>query len=376
MPFEVSTIMDRRHEFVRFARHEGANIRALCRQFGIAPNTAYKWLERYASSGDAGLADQSRRPHTSPARTTPDTEAIVLALRDQHPTWGGRKLQRRMQTLGYAAVPAPSTITAILRRHDRLQGPRVDQPRTYGRFERPTPNDLWQLDFMGHRAMGTGRIHPLSVLDDHSRFGIGLFACAHERSELVQAHLITCFQAYGLPTAILADNGPTWGSSHPGAITWLEAWWIRLGIRVLHGRYRHPQTQGKVERWHQTIDRDLFQFQVVRDLTAAQAAFNAFRHVYNTDRPHEALALDVPSDHYHPSPRSYPETLPEIVYSDDHTVHLVKRAGWIWFGGRMIFISEALRGLPVGVRPTLIDGVFVVRFCDQAIKRIDLRAHS
>lgn len=376
MPFEVSSLMDRRREFVHFAVQDGANIRALCRQFGIMPNTAYKWIARFQAEGDAGLADRSHRPHTSPTRSTAAVEAQVLAVRTAQPTWGGRKIHAWLRDRGgLPTPPVPSTITAILARHDCLAGPGVGQPRAYGRFERAAPNELWQLDFMGHRPLRSGRVHPFTVLDDHSRFAIALVACAHEQAALVQQHLIACFRDYGLPAAILADNGATWGSSHPGALTWLAAWWMRLGIQVLHGRPYHPQTQGKVERWHQTIATDVFQFGQFLNLAAAQRAFDTFRATYNTDRPHEALGMAVPVDRYLPSPRPYPDILPEITYSADHTVHRVNSAGRITIDRRPVFISEALRGLPVGVRRTAVDGVVVVRFCQQAITRIDLRVH-
>lgn len=374
MPFEVSTLMEQRLTFVLLALQEGANIRALCRQSGVSSKTAYLWMARYRAAGADGLVDRSHRPHASPAQTAPEVEAQVLAVRTTHPTWGGRKIHAWLRDRGgLATPPVPSTITAILRRHDRLMGPRVDHPRAYGRFERALPNELWQMDFMGHRAMRRGRVHPLSVLDDHSRFALALVACAHERAGLVQTHLITCFQHYGLPEAILADNGAAWGSSHVGAITWLEAWFMRLGIRILHGRPRHPQTQGKVERWHATIAADVFQFGQFPDLRATQDALDAFRATYNTDRPHEALGMRVPAERYQPSSRPYPQVLPEISYSADHTVHHVNSAGRITIDGHPVFISEALRGLPVGVRPTGVDGVLVVRFCNQAIKRIDRR---
>jgi transposase InsO family protein len=373
MPFEVATIMDQRLAFVLLARVEGANIRALCRRFGISPKTAYTWLRRYAAEGQAGLADRSHRPHASPMQTAPELEAAVLALRTVQPTWGGRKLRASLLALGLREVPAASTITAILRRHDCLTGPRTGEPRALGRFEHATPNALWQLDFMGHRALRQGRVHPLTLLDDHSRFALALVACAHERAELVQQHLIRCFQTYGLPEALLADNGPTWGSSRTHTLTWLEAWLMRLGIRVVHGRPRHPQTQGKIERWHRTIAADVFQFAQFPDLEATQRAFDRFRSTYNTDRPHEALGMQVPGERYLPSARPYPERLPEIEYSPDHTVYRVTGSGRISINQRQIFISEALRGLPVGVRPTSIEGVVVVRFCNQAIKRLDLR---
>lgn len=312
---------------------------------------------------------------TSPRQTPPAVEAEVIALRMAHPTWGGRKIEARLDALGVAKVPTPSTITGILHRHGLID-PATTPPHRFQRFERATPNELWQLDFKGHHPMRTGRVHPLSVLDDHSRFALGLVACAHEQGSLVRQHLIACFERYGLPGAILADNGPPWGGSHPGAMTGLDAWFLRLGIQVIHGRPRHPQTQGKVERWHRTLKTDVFQFGLFRDLAATQAAFDTFRTTYNTERPHEALGMAVPADRYQPSSRPYPQTLPDIVYSDDCTVCRVHYSGTIWFQQRTLFISEALRGLPVGVRPTTVDGVFVVRFCDQAIKRLDLRSGS
>ena len=373
MPFEESTRMDRRLEFVLLARQEGANLRALCRRFGITPNTAYKWLARYQAEGVAGLADRSHRPHTSPRQALPEDEAAVLAVRTTHPTWGGRKIRAWLQAHDHPA-PAASTITTILARHDRLTGPRAGEPQAYGRFEHPVPNALWQMDFMGHRPLGCGRVHPLTVLDDHSRFALGLFACAHEQGPLVQTHLTTIFRAYGLPQAILTDNGPAWGRSRPGVLTRLEAWLLQLGIGVWHGRFRHPQTQGKVERWHGTIATDVFQFQLFPDLAAAQTGFDAYRDEYNTDRPHEAIGLAVPASRYRVSDRSFPDPLPAIGYSDAHTVATVTTGGWIWYAKRRIEVGEALRGLPVGIRPTAEDGVFVVRFCDQDLKRIDLRA--
>lgn len=372
MPFEGKTIVERRLECVLAALQEGANRAALYRHYGIDAKTGRKWIARYLAEGRAGLEDRSRRPRTSPRQTDADREAAVLALRDQHPTWGARKLHARLETLGLVEPPAPSTITSILHRHDRI-GTSRRQPAATTRFARQAPNELWQVDFKGHHALQQGRVAPLSILDDHSRFAIGLFACGHQRGELVQTHLITCFRTYGLPDAILADHGPPWGSAGRGSLTWLTAWWIRLGIRVYHGRPLHPQTRGKVERWHRTLKADLFQFAPFPDLAAAQRGCDRFRTEYNTDRPHEALAMAVPASRYAPSARPYPENLPEIGYSADHTVCRVHQHGTIWFRGRTHFISEALAGLPVGVRPTATDGVFVVRFCDQAITRLDLR---
>lgn len=295
MPFEVKSTMDQRREFVLLATPEGANRRALCRRFGLSPTTGKKWRDRAQADGREALGDHSRRPHTSPAQTPPETEAQVITLRTAHPTWGGRKIHAWLRDRGgLAPPPAPSTITGLLHRHDRID-PATTRPQASTRFEHAAPNDLVPLAFRGHRALRHGRVHPLTLIDDHSRFVLGLWACPHEQGVLVQQHLTACFPRYGLPVALLTDNGPPWGSAWPGAITGLDAWVLRLGIRGVHGRYRHPQTQGTSERWHRTLGTDLCHFGPCSELAAAQAGFDAFRTDDTTDRPHDALGLAVPA---------------------------------------------------------------------------------
>ena len=372
MPFMEKDIMELRQEFVLLADQDGANVRGLCRRYGISPTTGYKWLQRYQAEGLAALTDHSRRPATSPRRTEAATEARVLAARDAHPTWGSRKLHHWLRQQGDAAPPAPSTITAILRRHDRL-APAAETPRPFVRFEHPQANDLWQLDFMGHHPLGQGRVHPLTLLDDHSRFALTLVACANQRRETVETQLQTCFERYGLPEALLADNGPPWGTSGGSGLTGFEIWLIRLGITVVHGRPYHPQTQGKIERFHRTIGLDVFQGRRFADLPAAQDAFDAFRTCYNTERSHQALGGVVPASRYQPSGRSCPATLPPIEYDADEEGRRVSPKGAMAFHGHRIFLSEGLAGLPVGLRPTIRDGEWTVRFCQHELVTLDLR---
>ena len=252
MPWQEQSRMRSREEFVTFARQDGANIAALCRRYGISRKTGYKWLAR-AAAGETGCDDRSRRPHTSPRCTEAAVEAAVLALRAEHPAWGGRKLHHALARQGVVQpLPAPSTITAILDRHGALAEP-VRPSRDDERFEHPVPNDLWQIDFMGQPDLPTGKVHPLTVLDDHSRFALLLAACAAEQAAIVAAQVLTLFRRYGLPRRILTDNGPPWGTAGSPGLTALEAGWLRLGIAVSHGRPLHPQTQGKVERLHGTI---------------------------------------------------------------------------------------------------------------------------
>jgi transposase InsO family protein len=189
----------------------------LCRRFGISRKTGYKWLGRSASEGPAGLGERSRRPGRSPARTEATLEARVVELRSAHPAWGGRKLHRRLLDLGHEQVPAASTITAILRRHGRLEAAESAKHTAFTRFEHAAPNDLWQMDFKGHVALAQGRCHPLTVLDDPSRYALALAARGNERTETVQGHLSALFGHYGLPWRMLMDNGSPWGDdgTHP-----------------------------------------------------------------------------------------------------------------------------------------------------------------
>lgn len=369
--------MDQREEFVRLASARGANKRELCRRIGISSKTGYKLLHRYAAAGRPGLADRSRRPRHSPARTPDAVEQEVLRIRQEsNDAWGGRKIRAAMQRTGHAEVPAASTITAILRRHGKLGVRAGEHPGPYERFERASPNELWQMDFKGHFPLPAGRCHPLTVLDDHSRYAVGLAACGDEQDATVRERLLAVFRRYGLPLAMLMDNGSPWGDAGDQPHTAFTAWLLRLGARVSHGRPYHPQTQGKDERFHRTLKAELLQARSFRDLAHCQSAFDSWRHLYNHHRPHDALALAVPADRYCASPRPFRETLPPIEYGPTDSVRKVDESGCISFKNRPWRIGKAFRGQPIAVRATVEDGVFSVHYCTHRIAAIDLRAAS
>jgi transposase InsO family protein len=376
MPFEGRGVDEVRREFAELANREGANLAELCRRYGVSRPTGRLWRDRYRAAGAAGLAERSRRPRSSPGRTPDGVEAAVLALRDAHPAWGGRKLHHALRAgggLDPGAVPAPSTITAILERHGRLR-PAEERVRPWRRFEREEPNDLWQMDFMGHRALAAGgRVHPLAVLDDHSRFALVLAACPDRRRETVRPRLEAAFRRHGLPRAILADNGPPWGTSGAGGVTALEAWLLRLGVRLLHGRPYHPQTQGKVERFHGTVAAEVFAGPPPADLAACQRRFDVWRDAYNRERPHQALGFAAPLVRWQPAPRPFPDALPEPVYGPDDHVRVVRDQGAISFRNRSRFVGRGLAGERVAVRPTTDDGVFAVVYCSVRVALFDDR---
>ncbi len=355
------------------ASAEGVNVSELCRWFGVSRKTGYNWLLRYAAEGSAGLVDQSRRPLESAGRTSAELEQGVLALRVAHPAWGGRKLRRRLQDLKHVAVPAASTITAILRRHGQLDTRGGAGQANLQRFEHAAPNDLWQMDFKGHFAMTRGgRCHALTVLDDHSRYSIGLRACDNERTETVQGELVEIFRHSGLPRRMLMDNGPPWGDMADQPWTRLTAWLVRLGISISHGRPYHPQTQGKDERFHRTLAAEVLRDRGFNDLLDTQQAFDPRRQVYNTERPHEALSLEVPASRYRASERSYPETLPVIEYAPDVQVRRASLKDVIKFDSRSTRIGRAFSGEPVGVRPTPTAGLYEVFYAHQTLGRFDV----
>jgi len=372
MPWSEVSVMELRGEFVMLACREGANLSALCRRFGISRKTGYKWLAR-AIGGRAELCDRSRRPRRSPQRTPAAMEALVLAVRAKHPCWGGRKIARRLTDLGTQEVPAPSTVTAILRRHGVALGRAGPPQGAFCRFERAHPNALWQMDFKGHFALASGHCHPLTVLDDHSRFNLCLAACENERGTTVQGHLISSFRRYGLPDWVLFDNGSPWGNGPETPYTPLGVWLMRLGIGISHSRPYHPQTLGKDERFHRTLKAELLGGPPFADLARCQQAFDRWRLTYNTERPHEALGMAVPASRYRPSPRAFPERLPPIEYGPDHHVRRVQRNGWISFKASALKLPKAFAGYPVGLVPTMTDGKYNVIFASRCIARIDLR---
>lgn len=371
MPWREVSVMDERREFVHLARQEGANRRELCRRFGIHPDTGYKWLGRFAA-GDAELRDRSRRPHTSPNHSDATVEGLVLSVRDAHPVWGARKIARCLERDGLKP-PALSTVHEILRRNGRVVAP-PGSPRASQRFEMSAPNMLWQMDFKGWRPLaGGGRCHPLTMLDDHSRYALSLEACANEQGSTVQNRLELVFRRYGLPDAFFVDNGSPWGGSSGQRWTRLGVWLLKLGIRVLHSRPYHPQSRGKNERFHRTLEAEVFALRRLRDLDDAQRAFDAWRTVYNFERPHEALDQDVPANRYRPSARSMPSCLPNVEYDEHEIVRIVPSTkDYISFKARRWKVPQAFRGERVAIRPFAVDGQYGVFFGAHQIARIDL----
>jgi putative transposase len=371
MPWWEVSVNEARREFVRLALQEGANRRDLCRRFGIHPATGYKWLSRW-QAGERDLADRWRRPLTSPQRSPAEMEARVAAVRAAHPAWGARKIAAVLRRQGLAA-PAVSTVHAILVRHGLVLPPAGGAAAAL-RFEKEAANLLWQMDFKGWVRLGEGRIcHPLTVIDDHSRFCPGLDACLDQREATVRPRLERIFRRHGLPETLFVDNGPPWGDSGGAPWTRLRVWLTRLGVGLIHARPYHPQSRGKNERFHRSLKAELFSLRRFRDAAELQAALDRWRDLYNHERPHQALDMATPAERYRPSPRPMPDCLPDPVYLPDDILRRVPLTkDYIAFNSRLWKVPAAFRGETLALRPLDRDGTYGVFFAANHVATIDL----
>ena len=347
MPWMEYPVSEQRRVLVRMIE-SGMPVAAAARTCGVSRKTAWKWWRRYESEGEAGLKDRSRARHMQESTPQRVVDAVV-ALRRREDTWGSRKIRKRLLDDGVVGVPAASTITEILRREGLLNEPARPQ-RDLVRFEAAAPNDLWQMDFKGDFTLTTGgRCFPLTILDDHSRYAIAVHAAGNQQLGTVRDVLCDVFTTYGTPKRILCDHGPPWGASGQARFTKLGVWLIEHGVDVTHGRVRHPQTQGKDERFHRTLGEDVLSKQPHWDtLTQVQEAFDDWIPRYNTYRPHDSLNLGYPNDRYQPSPRRFQWDPLPLPYPPNAAVRKVSN-GYISYRARLLRIGRAFNSRHVHV---------------------------
>lgn len=378
MPWRSSSVPAQRFEFVRLAEQGGVSFVELCHRFGIARSTGYKWLGRYEEEGPGGLTDRSRRPRSSPVQTDSDVEELVCGVRRRFPAWGGRKIRGFLMRQGHTRVPAASTITVILRRNGLMEH-EAPPKRGYVRFERAEPNELWAMDFKGDFALTAGgRCYPFGVIDDYSRYSIALAACPNYQTATVKTHLTAAFERYGLPQAILMDNGAPWGATVEHQWNPITVWLCDLRIEAIHTRPHRPQTNGKKERLHLTLDLEVLNTRPGwATLDEVQHAFDAWTPIYNHHRPHESLGeTTVPADRYGPSPRSMPATITEPVYPDHWQLRTVADNSRISYQGHLYRMGKPFRGLTVAIAPTPQPGTYNVYYRHRHIKTLDTQQLS
>jgi transposase InsO family protein len=366
MPWRTMDVQQQRVEFVVAAKRGVQPFGTLCQEFEISRPTGYLWLRRYEQHGVAGIAERSRRPLVSPHRTASDLEQRVIEVRQRYPDWGARKLREILAREGIDL--ARNTIHRILLRHGLVQ--ECDRHRQAPqRFEREQPNQLWQMDFKGPRGWPQP-VGPLSVLDDCSRYVLVLAANGSTQELPVRKQLESAFYSYGMPEAMLMDHGTPWWSQHaPSGRTQLSLWLMRQGIRLCWSRVRHPQTQGKVERFHGSLQR------AWRRRGAPQGALQAwlddYRWEHNQVRPHEALRMKTPASVWRPSEREYDPRPRQWEYPAGSWVLKVDPQGKIEVRGWKWKISKALCG--EWVRLERIDDRVLVYYCTTLFREIDLQ---
>lgn len=354
MPWEETTVLTSRCQFVVAYENNEFPMAELCRSFGISRTTGYKWRDRYREEGPEGLHSRSRAPRHHPQAVPEELREEILACRAQHPTWGARKLHAVLvRRAPQQPWPAPSTIGALL--HQRgLTVPRRRRraaPTPTGLTEPNGPNEVWTADYKGHFALEEGlRCHPLTISDGATRMLLRCQALPQESGELAEPVFIAAFREYGLPCILRTDNGAPFASTGRTGLSHLSARWVKLGITPERIAPGHPEQNGRHERMHGTLKCETAT-PPQHDLRAQQRTFDRFRQEYNHERPHEALGQKVPADLYTPSPREYPVRIPEVTYPADLQVRRVRGKGHIRWQGTLLFVSEALCGEPVGLEP-------------------------
>ena len=363
-------VADERIRFVVEASRGERSLAELCREFSISRPTGYLWLNRYRSGGVAEIAEQSRRPHASPTRTEAGVEQRIVELRHQHPDWGARKLAVLLEREG-VAVPS-STVHRVLLRRGLVRLDDRHSPATR-RFQRERPNQLWQMDFKSPKGWGQAS-GPLSVLDDASRYAVALEHMASARGEAVRERLESAFARCGVPEAMLMDHGQPWFNRQAaGGWTRLSVWLMQQGIRLYFSGVRHPQTQGKVERFHGALEMARRR----RGLPGPehyQRWLDAFRHEYNHLRPHEALAMQTPASRWQPSLRAYQPHPPAWQYPEGAEVKRLEPNGQLIFVGRRWQVAGPLAG--EWVQLVRLDQRVLVFYCDTLVRELDLAAQA
>ena len=371
MAWDERTVEQMREEFVRRVLAQERSKAALCREYGISRPTGDKWLERF-QEGES-MADRSRAPKTFPGRTPPDLEAKIVEIRKAHPALGAVKLRKIMENAGYTDLPCAKTFNNIFHRYGLIEKEASRAATPYQRFEKSVPNEMWQADFKGYFKLGNGiQCHPLNILDDCSRFNLCTEALTNETFDAVKPVMDRLFREYGLPFSFLCDNGNPWGTAQSLGYSRFEVWLMELVILTLHGRPRHPQTQGKEERYNRSFTRECLNSKQLADISHAQFCFDEYRKFYNEVRPHFALDMDVPASRYEVSPRQMPEKIEPWEYGSEYQLCKVKETGYFNYQGQGFFLSEAFAGKTIAVRESHLPGQITLIFRQFKIGRIDL----
>jgi putative transposase len=374
MPWKTSSVMEEKLRFILEYERGEHSMTELCQRYQVARETGYVWLRRYRETGIAGLLERSRAAQRHPNQTSADVEQAVLELRQAHMRWGPRKLKRILERDEPGRHwPAASSIGALLQREGlviarkkRAHTPPYSAPLAHAQ----DANRVWCADFKGwFRTADGARIDPLTISDAHSRYLLRCQAVEKTNTARVQAIFEAAFREYGLPQAIRTDNGAPFASRAPAGLSRLAVWWIKLGILPERIAAGHPEQNGRHERMHRTLQQEAAE-PPAENRRQQQRTLDHFRKEYNEVRPHEALDMRTPAEVYQPSPRYFPEQVPELHYPSSMEVRRVKHRGHFRWQQADVFLTEVLWGEPVGLLP-IDDRRFTIYFGPYAIAQFD-----
>ncbi len=375
MSWRSKTVEAERMEFVHRVLRKEKSKSALCREYGISRVTGDKWIKRF-ENGES-LTDRSRRPFHTANRISIEAEQRIITARKEEPAIGAAKARKILMNSGWKDAPSISTFNAVFKRNGLITKEASQAAQHIIRFEKECPNEMWQMDFKGDFLLQDNkRCFPLSIIDDCSRKCLCADAKEGTKLDGVRKSLIKTFNNYGLPDTILCDNGNPWGSSQSSSITKFEVWMMELGILTIHIRMKHPQTQGKVERFNGSYKRERLKFYTPKDMFDAQQCREEYRHFYNEIRPHCALNYEVPSKIYRPSKKVYCADIPIWEYPEGTICRQVKSSGYLTFNSHGFFLSEGLGNKTVALVPTEQDGIYNIVFRQFRVAKLNLHTNT
>ena len=355
MPWESKTVEEIRKEFIDAAKISN-NFSSLCRELGITRRTGYKWLERSKITND--LSDRSHARKVIGNKTNFELENIILALRKDNPGWGAKTLRKVLENQGYEDLPCVKTFNNILKRNDCITKEESLKHKAFVSFEKEHCNEMWQTDFKGEfLTKDHNKCFPLDIIDDHSRFLIKIKALTSTANAVIPCFK-EAFYEYGMPNSILSDNGAQFAGFRQG-YTQFEKWLMNNNILPIHGRIKHPQTQGKIERFHRTMKNELLNHNDFIDVNDADFALQNWRIKYNNIRPHEALNMKCPAEVYTPSDRTYTDEVKKYEYGGQHHVIKVNSWGYVRFDKWQVYLSETMINEYIEFRPNPLGDSFI-----------------
>lgn len=368
MPWENKTVEELRREFIIAAKTTN-NFSCLCREFGITRRTGYKWVERSKITED--FSDRSHARKNIGNKTDIETEKLILSMRAENPGWGAKTIRQVLLNQGYENLPCVKTFNNILKRNGCITEEESLKHKAFVRFQKEKCNEMWQTDFKGEfLTKDKNYCFPLDIIDDHSRYLIKIKPLTSTANAVIPCFK-EAFYEYGMPNSILSDNGAQFAGFRQG-YTQFEKWLMNHNILPIHGRIKHPQTQGKIERFHRTMKQELLNHTIFEDIIDANNALQNWRLKYNNVRPHEALNMKCPAEVYTPSSRTYSDKIDKYEYGGQHHVIKVNSWGYVRFDKWQVYLSETMINEYIEFRPNPLGDSFVACYRNFKIAEFDV----